>query len=126
MDDRPTVLVVEDNANSLKLFCALLELRGYRALTAETVREAVQIAAEAVPRLIVMDIQLPDGDGTEALAALRASPSTTQIPVVAVTAFAMPGDRERLLAAGFDGYLTKPIDAHRFVDDLLAVLRPDQ
>jgi two-component system cell cycle response regulator DivK len=126
MDDRPTVLVVEDNANSLKLFCALLELRGYRALTAETVREAVQIAAEAVPRLIVMDIQLPDGDGTEALAALRASPGTTQIPVVAVTAFAMPGDRERLLAAGFDGYLTKPIDAHRFVDDLLAVLRPDQ
>jgi two-component system cell cycle response regulator DivK len=126
MDDRPTVLVVEDNANSLKLFCALLELRGFRPLTAETVREAVRIAAEALPRLIVMDIQLPDGDGTEALGALRASPVTAQIPVVAVTAFAMPGDRERLLAAGFDGYLTKPIDAHRFVDDLVAVLRPDR
>ncbi|HEY2165672.1 MAG TPA: response regulator [Jatrophihabitantaceae bacterium] len=125
MARQPTVLVVEDNDKSLKLFCALLELRGYRTETAITVAEAVATALRVLPDLVVMDIQLPDGDGAAALSALRADQRTCQLPVVAVTAFAMPGDRERLLAAGFDGYITKPIDAHTFVDDLSALIRPE-
>jgi two-component system cell cycle response regulator DivK len=115
-------LVVEDNDKSLKLFCALLDLRGYRTVTACTVAEAIAAAIEHAPGLVLMDIQLPDGDGTAALSALRNDARTAEIPVVAVTAFAMPGDRERLLAAGFDGYVTKPINAHTFVDELLAAI----
>jgi two-component system, cell cycle response regulator DivK len=125
MARQPTVLVVEDNDKSLKLFCALLELRGYRTETAISVAEAVATAVRVVPDLILMDIQLPDGDGADALSALRADGRTSAVPVVAVTAFAMPGDRERLLAAGFDGYVTKPIDAHTFVDELSALMRVD-
>lgn len=125
MAGQPTVLVVEDNDKSLKLFCALLELRGYRTETAISVAEAVSTAVRVVPDLILMDIQLPDGDGTAALSALRADDRTRHVPVVAVTAYAMPGDRERVLAAGFDAYVTKPIDAHTFVDELGALIRPD-
>ena len=125
MARQPTVLVVEDNDKSLKLFCALLELRGYRTETAISVAEAVATAARTVPDLVLMDIQLPDGDGVAALSALRADTRTSGVPVVAVTAFAMPGDRDRLLAAGFDGYVTKPIDAHTFVDELSALMRTD-
>jgi two-component system cell cycle response regulator DivK len=117
-----TVLVVEDNDSSRKLFCALLDLHGYRTLTASTIAEAISVAFEYLPGLILMDIQLPDGDGTAALEALRSDARTAEIPVVAVTAFAMPGDRERLLAAGFDAYVTKPIDAHTFVDDLASLI----
>ena len=124
MARQPTVLVVEDNDKSLKLFCALLELRGYRTETAISVAEAVATAVRVVPDLVLMDIQLPDGDGSAALSALRADGRTKHVPVVAVTAFAMPGDRERVLAAGFDGYVTKPIDAHTFVDELTALIRP--
>lgn len=125
MAGQPTVLVVEDNDKSLKLFCALLELRGYRTETAISVAEAVSTAVRVVPDLILMDIQLPDGDGTAALSALRADDRTRHVPVVAVTAYAMPGDRERVLAAGFDAYVTKPIDAHTFVDELGALIRAD-
>jgi CheY-like chemotaxis protein len=120
-----TVLVVEDNDKSQKLFCALLELHGYRPVSARSVAEAVAAAVEQLPVVVLMDIQLPDGDGTSALRALRADPRTAGIPVVAVTAFAMRGDRERLLAAGFDGYVTKPIDAHTFVDEVAALVHPE-
>lgn len=125
MARQPTVLVVEDNDKSLKLFCALLELRGYRTETAISVAEAVAMAVRVVPDLVLMDIQLPDGDGSAALSALRADERTRHVPVIAVTAFAMPGDRERVLAAGFDGYVTKPIDAHTFVDELSALIRAE-
>jgi two-component system cell cycle response regulator DivK len=124
MDRQPIVLVVEDNDKSLKLFCALLELHGYQTETAISVADAVVAAARVQPDLVLMDIQLPDGDGSSALHALRADERTKDVPVVAVTAYAMPGDRERLLAAGFDGYVTKPIDAHTFVDGLRDLLRP--
>lgn len=120
-----TVLVVEDNEKSLKLFCALLELHGFRPVGARTVAEAVAAARADVPVLVLMDIQLPDGDGAGALRQLRADPVTAEIPVIAVTAFAMHGDRERFLAAGFDGYVTKPIDADSFVDQVVALAGPD-
>ena len=117
-----TVLVVEDNDKSLKLVCTLLELRGYATLAARTAQEGIRHANQHVPALILMDVQLPDLPGTEALARLRANPRTKAIPVVAVTALAMKGDREQLLALGFDDYLSKPIDVRTFVDSLEPLL----
>ena len=120
------VLVVEDDEESRRLLCELFTLRGYRAVPAGTGGRALELAAEIAPRLIMMDIQLPDMTGTNALAALRANPATARIPVVAVTAFAMHGDRERILADGFDGYLSKPISVHTLVDEMEPLLNPDR
>lgn len=117
-----TVLVVEDNDKSRKLFEALLDLNGYRTVSARTMADAVSVAIAGQPAVVLMDIQLPDGDGVQALRQLRADARTAAIPVIAVTAFAMPGDRERLLQAGFNGYITKPIDANRFVAQIATVL----
>jgi len=118
------VLVVEDNERSLKLACDVLRLRGYAPLEARTGAEAVALATEHRPALVLMDIQLPDMDGVAALGELRANPDTADIPVVAVTALAMKGDRERLLEQGFDGYLAKPISVRTFVDDLAPLMGP--
>jgi two-component system cell cycle response regulator DivK len=113
------VLVVEDNETSMKLFRDVLTATGYRTLEATTGREAVEAASEHVPDLVLMDIQLPDVDGVEVLMRLRANVETASIPVLAVTAQAMYGDRERFLAAGFDGYVSKPVNLVQF----LAVVR---
>lgn len=110
------ILVVEDNEKSMKLFRDVLRATGYRALEAATGRQAIELASAHAPALILMDIQLPDLDGVEALGALRANESTSSIPVLAVTAQAMQGDRERLLAAGFDGYLSKPVNVVELLD----------
>ena len=107
------ILVVEDNPRNMKLVRDVLQATGYRILEATTAERAVELAAEHGPNLVLMDIQLPDGDGVEALGRLRADESTAAIPVVALTAQAMEGDRERFLAAGFDGYVSKPIDIAR-------------
>ena len=108
------ILIVEDNEKNLKLVRDLLQLNGYRTLEAETARDAIALATEHAPDLILMDIQLPDMDGVAALNWLRGEPSTAALRVVALTAFAMHDDRERFLASGFDGYLTKPIDIRQF------------
>jgi two-component system, cell cycle response regulator DivK len=104
------ILVVEDNEKNMKLLRDVLRAKGYRTLEATTGAEVVELAAEHVPDLVLMDIQLPDIDGVEALSRLRADERTASVPVLAVTAQAMQGDRERFLAAGFDGYLSKPVD----------------
>ena len=104
------ILVVEDNEKNMKLFRDVLQAKGYRTLEATSGQEAITLAAEHAPDLVLMDIQLPDLDGVEALAGLRADRRTATIPVVALTAQAMDGDRERFLAAGFDGYISKPVD----------------
>jgi two-component system cell cycle response regulator DivK len=109
------ILVVEDNEKNMKLFCDVLQATGYRTLEATTGEEAVALAAEHSPDLVLMDIQLPDIDGVEALRRLRADGRTASVPVLALTAQAMDGDRERFLAAGFDGYLSKPVDVADFV-----------
>jgi two-component system cell cycle response regulator DivK len=109
------VLVVEDNVKNMKLFRDVLEAAGFRTLAATTAGEAVEVAAEQAPDLVLMDIQLPDFDGVEALRRLRADERTAGTRVVALTAQAMEGDRERFLAAGFDGYLSKPVDIADFV-----------
>ena len=108
------ILIVEDNEKNLKLVRDILQLNGYRTLEAETARDAIALATEHAPDLILMDIQLPDMDGVMALNRLRGEPSTAALRVVALTAFAMRDDRERFLASGFDGYLTKPIDIKQF------------
>jgi two-component system, cell cycle response regulator DivK len=104
-----SVLVVEDNDKNLKLVRAVLEHAGYEVRSAGTAEAGVAAAAADPPDLVLMDLQLPGMDGVSALAALRAEPGTAGIPVVALTALAMPHDRERVRRAGFDGYLEKPI-----------------
>jgi two-component system cell cycle response regulator DivK len=104
------VLVVEDNEKNMKLFRDVLGATGYRTLEATTGAQAVELATEDAPDLVLMDIQLPDFDGIEALRRLRADERTAAIPVLALTAQAMHGDRERFLEAGFDGYLAKPVN----------------
>jgi two-component system cell cycle response regulator DivK len=113
------VLVVEDNEKSMKLVRDVLLATGYCPLEATTGGHAVELAAEHVPALVLMDIQLPDLDGVEALDRLRADERTACIPVLALTAQAMQGDRERFLAAGFDGYVSKPVN----VVELLEAVR---
>ena len=104
------ILIVEDNLKNLKLIRDILQFRGYTTLEAETGEVALTLARERLPALILMDVQLPGMDGREATKALKADPSTQKIPVIAMTAFAMKGDRESLLADGFDGYIAKPIN----------------
>ena len=113
------VVVVEDNERNMKLFREVLESSGYRTLEAETGERAVALTTEHRPDLVLMDIHLPDIDGVEALRMLRADERTASVPVLALTAQAMEGDRERFLAAGFDGYLSKPVN----IADLLDAVR---
>lgn len=115
----PQVLVVEDNEKNMRLFRDVLLATGHRTLEATTGGQAVELAVAHVPDLVLMDIQLPDIDGVEALARLREDERTAAVPVVALTAQAMEGDRERFLAAGFDGYLSKPVN----VADLIATVK---
>jgi two-component system cell cycle response regulator DivK len=110
------VLIAEDNQKNMKLFRDVLLAKGYRTLEATTGGQAVELAAEHEPDLVLMDIQLPDLDGVQALRRLRADERTAGIPVLALTAQAMQGDRERFLAAGFDGYLSKPVDVRELIE----------
>lgn len=112
--ERPCVLVVEDNPVNLELAVALLEAEGCRVLTATTADEGIGLVAAQRPHLILMDIQLPGKTGYEATRQLKADPATAAIPIVALTAQAMTGDREKALAAGCDEYCTKPLDTGRF------------
>jgi two-component system cell cycle response regulator DivK len=104
------VLIVEDNEKNMKLFRDVLDASGYRTLEATTGEDAVELAVAHVPDLVLMDVQLPGIDGVEALARLRGDDRTASIPVLALTAQAMHGDRDRFLAAGFDGYVSKPVN----------------
>ena len=105
------ILIVDDNEKNVKLARDVLRLAGFRTLEASTGSSGISDAAEHLPDVILMDIRLPDMDGTDALRRLKAAEATASIPIVALTSLAMKGDRERLLADGFDGYLEKPIDS---------------
>lgn len=127
MTDHPTILVVEDNALNLKLVRDVLSHAGYRVVEARTGEDGVRMAGEEHPDLVLMDLQLPGIDGSEALRRLRQSEQSS-VPVVAVTAFAMPEDRARALSDGFDAYLEKPVSVRvlpRQVARLLAGEEPD-
>ena len=113
------VLVVEDNEMNMKLFRDVLSASGYRTLEARTGADAVELARRHIPDVVLMDVQLPDVDGVEVLRRIRTDARTAFLRVVAVTAQAMDGDRERFLRAGFDAYLPKPVD----ITELLGVVR---
>ncbi len=104
------VLIVEDNEKNMKLVRDVLQATGYRTLEAVTGEQALEMAASNALALVLLDVQLPGIDGVEALGRLRSDERTASIPVLALTAQAMRGDRERFLAAGFDGYLSKPVN----------------
>jgi two-component system, cell cycle response regulator DivK len=116
------LLIVEDNVHNLKLARDVLGHVGYATVEARNGEEAIELARTRQPDLILMDIQLPGMDGVQALARLRADPATAAIPAVAFTAFAMKDDRERFLAAGFNGYLEKPISVREFPAQVAALL----
>jgi two-component system, cell cycle response regulator DivK len=109
------ILVVEDNEKNMKLFRDVLRATGYRTLEASTGGQALLLAARHRPALVLMDIRLPDMTGVEALSRLRTDGRTVLIPVLAVTAQAMKGDHQRFIEAGFDGYLSKPVDIHELL-----------
>src|SRR5215470_5500822 len=113
------ILIVEDNPKNLKLVRDTLQVKGYQTIEAETGEEGLQLAREQRPALVLMDIQLPGMSGIEALRELRADPTTRAIPVIAVTASVMAQDRQKIMAAGFDGFQGKPIS----VRELLATMR---
>jgi CheY-like chemotaxis protein len=109
------ILLVEDNEKNRKLAHDVLVHQGYRVTDAESAEEALRLVREAPPSLVLMDIHLPGMDGIAALQQLRADPSTRTIPVMAVTASALTHDRAKIIAAGFDGYQSKPISVKPFL-----------
>ncbi len=110
------VLIVDDNAKNVKLVRDVLEFKGYAPLVAETGEAAVALATEHLPALILMDVHLPGISGTEATKMLKANEATKKIPTIALTAMAMKGVRESLLAEGFDGYLSKPVELKELLE----------
>ncbi len=117
-----TVLIVEDNELNMKLFHDLLEAHGYATLEARHGIEALALARKHRPDLILMDIQLPEISGLEVTKQLKDDESLRHIPVVAVTAFAMKGDEERILAGGCEAYLSKPISVGKFIETVRGFL----
>jgi two-component system, cell cycle response regulator DivK len=116
------ILIVEDNEKNRKLERDVLQFHGYRTVEAETGEDGVRLAREMLPVLVLMDIQLPGISGIEALRQLRADTGTQSIAVMAVTASAMTQDRQTIMAAGFDDYLSKPINIKEFVAAVRALL----
>lgn len=108
------ILIVEDNEKNLKLARDVLKFHGFRTIEAPDGETGVRLAGEQLPQLILMDIQLPGIDGIETLRRIRSEDRTKGIPAVALTASVMSGDRERFDQAGFDGFISKPIDVKAF------------
>ncbi|CAA0098133.1 Polar-differentiation response regulator DivK [Starkeya nomas] len=111
-----TVLIVEDNELNMKLFNDLLEAHGYSTVGTRSGVEAMELARRHRPDLILMDIQLPEVSGLDVTRALKADPELKSIPVIAVTAFAMKGDEERIREGGCEAYLSKPISVGKFLE----------
>jgi CheY-like chemotaxis protein len=112
------VLIAEDNPVNRELLRELLELRGYTVLEACDGQEALRLIEQTQPELMLLDIGMPGMDGFAVVRRIRENPRLAQLPVVAVTAYAMRGDQERILSAGFDGYLSKPINPSSLVREL--------
>ena len=118
------VLIVDDNERNLRLARDVLHAAGFRTIEAGCGADGVAAAAMHLPDVILLDIRLPDMDGTEAARQLKSNPRTAQIPIVALTSLAMKGDREWLLATGFDGYLEKPISVREFPEQVRVLCNP--
>ena len=119
------ILIVEDSPANMELATMALESVGHTLFHADRARPGIEIARREPLDLILMDVQMPDMDGIEATAILKADPRTRGIKIAALTAFAMKGDRERLMAAGFDAYIEKPIDYMRFLASVAALTGED-
>jgi two-component system, cell cycle response regulator DivK len=109
------ILIIEDNEINRVLVRDMLRFKGYRTIETQTAEEGIRVAREKKPALVLMDFHLPKMNGIEAFKALRADAATSAIPVIAVTASAMPENRQKILAAGFDGMQTKPIHVVEFL-----------
>ncbi len=109
------ILIVEDNEQNRKLVRDVLRFKGYQTIEVETGEDSIRLARERNPKLVLMDIQLPGINGIEALRRLRADPVTQRIPVIAMTASTMTAGQREMLAAGFDGYQSKPLQVKEFV-----------
>jgi two-component system, cell cycle response regulator DivK len=120
------ILIVEDNEKNRKLVRDVLTFKGYRLAEAETGEDGVRLARELRPDLILMDIQLPGINGITALGQIRQDPAIAATPVIAVTASAMTQDRQKIMAAGFDGYQSKPINVKDFLAAVRAMLDEKQ
>jgi len=120
---KKTILVVEDNSLNMKLMRALLRLNNYRVLEAPDAETGIQIARLCRPALILMDLHLPGIDGIRASRILSLDSRTQDLPIVAVTSYAMQGDEERARKAGCIGYVTKPIDTHRFPELVAEIIQ---
>ncbi len=116
------ILAVEDNAASLELVRYLLASAGYEVLVATDGAQGLDAATRELPDLIISDLQMPGMDGYALIAALQRTPPCERIPVLALTAFSMPGDREQIMRAGFAGYLSKPIEPELFIGQIAAFL----
>jgi two-component system cell cycle response regulator DivK len=117
------ILIVDDNENNRKLARDVLEFAGFETVEATGGVEAVALTIEHLPALVLMDIRMPDMNGTEALKLLREDSRTAEIPIVALTSSTMRGDEQRFLAEGFDGYLAKPISVRDFPDQVRGFLK---
>jgi len=115
---KPKILVIEDNEQNMYLVTFILEKHGYEVVQAWDGREGIELAGRGRPTLIILDIQLPVMDGYAVARELRRNPALDDVPIVAVTSYAMVGDRERILAAGCNGYIEKPINPDTFMDDV--------
>ena len=111
-----TILIVEDNEKNMKLVRDILRHNGHATIEAQTGGEGVRLASDRKPDLVLMDIQLPDIDGIEALRRLREAPSLDAVPVIAVSASVMPDDHRKIVQSGFDAFVTKPINLKQFLD----------
>ncbi len=124
MSESSLILVVDDNDAGLLLTCAVLQLDGFRVDSASSSKEVLERLHARRPDLILMDVQMPGQDGLSLTRQLKADPATVTIPIVALTAHAMAGDRELALAAGCSGYISKPIDTRTFGDQVRAFVIP--
>jgi len=113
-----TLLIIEDNEQNFYMMRFLLEKKGFKVLGAENGRLGVQMALEHIPDAILLDIQLPEMDGYAVAAELKKHHELDRVPIIAVTSYAMVGDREQILAAGANGYIEKPINPDTFVDEI--------
>ncbi len=120
------ILIIEDNEQNLYLETFILQAAGQSVAQARRGEEGIEMAATLQPDLILLDIQLPGMDGYAVARALRAQAALASTPIVAVTSYAMPGDRERALASGCNGYIEKPINPETFTTEVAAFLRPSE
>jgi two-component system, cell cycle response regulator len=120
------ILLIEDNEASLTLMRYLLQGSGYKPIVAKDGEEGIEVLGSCIPDLIVSDLEMPKVDGYQVCRHVKAHPELKKVPILAVTAFAMVGDRDRIMQAGFDGYLTKPLEPQNFVSQVEAFIRPER